>query len=114
MLGSRISLLRWRAGISQADLADRLHVSPSAVGMYEQGRREPPSSILIALSREFNVTVDYLLTGHICSQKDANAMSDLVMNALGQASSRQNHCVKECLAILIALKLMDQKANWTT
>jgi transcriptional regulator with XRE-family HTH domain len=49
--------------MTQAALAKRLGVSPSAVGMYEQGRREPSYDILIALSREFDVTIDYLITG---------------------------------------------------
>lgn len=63
MLSTQIKELRRRKGWSQAELARRLHISPSAVGMYEQGRREPSIEILIALSREFNVTIDYLVTG---------------------------------------------------
>ncbi len=63
MLGIRIALARKRMGISQAQLAKRLHISPSAVGMYEQGRREPPADVLVALSAELDVSIDYLLTG---------------------------------------------------
>lgn len=63
ILGSRIAALRKSAGLSQAALASRIGVSPSAIGMYEQGRREPSGDLLIALSRQFNVSVDYLLTG---------------------------------------------------
>ena len=40
MLGTRIAALRREAGLSQAELAQRLQVSPSALGMYEQERRE--------------------------------------------------------------------------
>ena len=64
MLGQRIALQRKKLGISQADLAQRLCISPSAVGMYEQGRREPSNAILIDLSKELHVSIDYLLTGH--------------------------------------------------
>lgn len=63
MLGTQIALLRQKAGLSQRQLAERLHLSSSAVGMYEQGRRHPSLDILIALAREFGVTVDYLITG---------------------------------------------------
>ena len=38
MRGARIAALRRQAGMSQAELARLLGVSPSAVGMYEQGR----------------------------------------------------------------------------
>lgn len=66
MLSKQITLLRRGNGWSQAELARRLHISSSAIGMYEQGRREPSIRILIALSKEFNVTVDYLITGNFC------------------------------------------------
>ena len=73
MLSSRIASLRCKAGLSQAALANRLGVSPSAVGMYEQGRREPSGDLLIALANIFQVSTDYLLTGreHISSPRDA-------------------------------------------
>ena len=63
MMGARIAALRRDAGWSQAELGKRLRVSASAVGMYEQGRREPSADTLVTLSRTFGVTVDYLLTG---------------------------------------------------
>ena len=63
MLGSRIAALRMKMGWSQAELARRLHISPSAVGMYEQGRREPPAQTLVKLARIFSVSTEYLLTG---------------------------------------------------
>lgn len=64
MLGKRIAVLRRSLGLSQSALAKRLGVSPSAVGMYEQGRREPSVDTLVRLSRIFDVTTDYLLTGN--------------------------------------------------
>lgn len=65
MLNKRIAELRKKQGWSQTELARRLHISPSAVGMYEQGRREPPLDVLIAISEEFAVTLDYLIAGKI-------------------------------------------------
>ena len=49
MLGARIAVLRRAKGWNQSDLAKQLGVSSSAVGMYEQGRREPSLSPLWAL-----------------------------------------------------------------
>ena len=63
MLGERIGALRRARGFSQAELAGRLGISPSAMGMYEQGRREPAVQIIIALARELEVSTDFLLTG---------------------------------------------------
>ena len=63
MLGLQIAFLRKKAGLSQQQLAERLHLSGSAVGMYEQGRRQPSCDILVALSLEFGVTLEYLMIG---------------------------------------------------
>ena len=63
MLGERISALRRARGLSQAELANRLGISASAMGMYEQGRREPSIQILVRLSQELEVSTDFLLTG---------------------------------------------------
>ncbi len=63
MLGTRIATLRHAAGLSQRELAAALCVSTSTIGMYEQGRREPSIDRVIALSRLFGVSTDYLLTG---------------------------------------------------
>ena len=63
MLGERISALRRTRGMSQAELAGRLGISASAMGMYEQGRREPSLQTVVDLARELNVSIDFLLTG---------------------------------------------------
>ena len=63
MFGMRIALLRASNGWSQAELARRIGVSASAVGMYEQGRREPSLDLVVRLANELGVTTDYLLIG---------------------------------------------------
>ena len=44
-------------------MAKELSVSPSTIGMYEQGRRIPALDTLISMARLFNVSLDYLVTG---------------------------------------------------
>ena len=70
MLGLRIAALRKSRGWSQAELAERLRISPSAVGMYEQGRREPSLELLVELTKVFSVTADFLLTGAAVAETD--------------------------------------------
>ena len=74
MLGMRIALLRASNSWSQAELARRIGVSASAVGMYEQGRREPPLDLVVRLAREFGVTTDYLLVGSSLCADSASGM----------------------------------------
>lgn len=53
--------LRERKGITQSALSKIMQVSPSTVGMWEQGRREPDYDNLKKLANLFDVTIDYLL-----------------------------------------------------
>ena len=61
MLGTRIKLLREELGLKQEDLAKKLSVSPSAIGMYERNLREPNNELILKIANFFNVSVDYLL-----------------------------------------------------
>ena len=70
MLGIRIMRLRTERGMSQGQLAEKLHFSASTVGMYEQGRRTPGIDALIALAEVFHVSLDYLITGAEFSSTD--------------------------------------------
>lgn len=63
MLPQRITALRKKTGLSQAQLAKALNISASAIGMYEQGRRAPNLDILVSMSRVFHVSLDYLVSG---------------------------------------------------
>ena len=55
--------LRIDQNLTQAEMARKLGISRSAVGMYEQGKREPDFETLEAIADYFNVTLDYLRTG---------------------------------------------------
>ena len=76
MLGLRIAILRLTKGWSQVELARRIGVSASAIGMYEQGRRAPSLGLLVRLAEEFGTTTDYLLMGEI-SASDPPATPEL-------------------------------------
>ena len=65
----RLEELRVAKGLSQAELANLIDVSPSTIGMYEQGRRFPEVNTLMKLADFFNVPIDYLL-GRECQPGD--------------------------------------------
>lgn len=73
MIAGRLRELRRLKGITQAQLAAQLEVSPSTIGMYEQGRREPDHGTLARLCSIFQVSSDFFITtGGTCEQKDLN------------------------------------------
>lgn len=61
IFGTRLKKLRTEQGYTQKELATLLGVSPSTVGMYEQGRREPENYVLTLMCRLLNTTPDYLI-----------------------------------------------------
>lgn len=111
MLGARIAALRRGAGFSQAELAQRLSISPSAVGMYEQGRREPSVDILVRMARLFHVSTDYLLTGQPADDREEQAAGQAWLESLSRlegAMNRRGRCFsRQELAVLFAAMLME-------
>ena len=112
MLGQRIALLRRQAGMSQAELASRMGVSASAVGMYEQGRREPSVEGLIALSDILQVSTDYLLTGKITDEGQLRTLSALLEDKILETERRlesrgRKPFTRQELAALFAAILME-------
>lgn len=55
--------IRKKKGLSQQKVAMDLNISREALSYYENGKRNPDVSMLIAISKYFNVSIDYLITG---------------------------------------------------
>ena len=110
MLGARIAALRRDKGWSQSQLAHRLKISSSAVGMYEQGRREPSAELLVAMAAEFGVSTDFLLTGKP-SAMDTVDVTRLLESRLEAARKRLSHRAESFnsqeLAVLLAAMLLE-------
>jgi transcriptional regulator with XRE-family HTH domain len=111
MLGARIAALRRAAGWNQAELAQRLQISSSAVGMYEQGRREPSADILVRMARVLGVSVDYLLTG-TPGTEEATALDAMLRDRITSADRRLEQRTdrpfsRQELAVLFAAMLME-------
>ena len=62
-IGSFIALLRKEQGLSQQELAQRLHVTNKAVSKWETGRSLPDGAIMGPLASYLGITVDELLAG---------------------------------------------------
>lgn len=70
MVGMRIAQLRRENNMTQRDLAAALNLSPSAIGMYEQGRRQPSADLIVEICQTFSVSTQWLLTGRPYTGKD--------------------------------------------
>lgn len=61
MLCDRIRQLREANGLSQAELARRMDVTRSSVNAWESGLSAPTTQYVVALTKIFHVSADYLL-----------------------------------------------------
>lgn len=60
-LGKRLKIARINSNLSRRQVAERVDVSESAIGLYETEVRQPSLRILIKLAYLYNVTTDCLL-----------------------------------------------------
>ncbi|MCR4564121.1 MAG: XRE family transcriptional regulator [Clostridiales bacterium] len=66
MFSDELKKLRNQKGLSQAQLADKLNVAASTIGMWESGKREPRDYETLELIADFfNVNMDALLSGSL-------------------------------------------------
>lgn len=112
MLGLRIAVLRRSYGWSQKELAQKLGVCASTIGMYEQGRREPAVDVLVRLSSLFGVTTDYLLTGKTQDQTEAKVVDAALAKTIEEADERlvkrdRRPFTRDELTVLFAAMMLD-------
>lgn len=97
----RLRTLRTKKKITQKEVADRLGISESAYGYYEQGRRQPPQESYGILAELFDVSLDYLILGseHTIDEKLRDVMSDpyamLMFNDFPTASEEDKKMLLE-------------------
>lgn len=82
--------LRLSSELTQAEMAEKLGISRSTIGMYETGAREPDFETLEKIADFFNVDTDYLLgrtdkttllpetIGHYYLNDDAREMAEFM------------------------------------
>jgi transcriptional regulator with XRE-family HTH domain len=75
----RLKKLRKDKGITQAKLAELLHLTDKAISKWESGEGNPDIGSLPAIAEIFDVSVDYLLTGKR-PEKNQLVMDGLLFN----------------------------------
>lgn len=61
MIGLR--KIRKEKKLNQQKVAMALHISRESLSYYENGKREPSLALLVQMSKYFNVSIHYLITG---------------------------------------------------
>ena len=91
--------LRTKKGLSQTQLATKLWLNKSIISAYENEQRSPSLDVLIKLSYEFNVSMEYLLGIERDKILDISGLNDeqvTVINSLVELlrNEHKNHTTK--------------------
>ena len=91
--------LRTKKGLSQTQLATKLWLNKSIISAYENEQRSPSLDVLIKLSYEFNVSMEYLLGIERDKILDISGLNDeqvTVINSLVELlrNENKNHTTK--------------------
>lgn len=105
MVNNRIRILRKEMGLTQAELGDKLNVIKQTISSWETGVSNPSNDALLAMSKIFGVSVDYLLgIDHPENMSVLDLQSDADQLTPKEKSLLQafNQCSDECQNYLIA------------
>ena len=76
-IGTRIRNLRKAMGMTQNELASKVGVSTSSIGMYERGERSVDIEMLVKIGRVFSVSTDSLLGLEEISAEPTDILSEM-------------------------------------
>lgn len=71
MIGEKIARARKKMSLSQAQLAERLFISPQAVGKWERGESVPDIMMIHRLSKILEVDLNYFSEGPVSEEPEA-------------------------------------------
>ncbi|MFC7788937.1 helix-turn-helix domain-containing protein [Microbacterium sp. MAHUQ-60] len=121
-IGRRIRQLRTERGMTLEQLATLIDRAPSQLSMFETGKREPKLTLLQAIARALDTTIDALLAGEPLDERSTmeialeRAMKGQTFRTLGIAPFRIAKSVpSEALTAMLALhgeieRLRDERA----
>ncbi|MCX7922246.1 MAG: helix-turn-helix domain-containing protein [Clostridia bacterium] len=70
-LGKRIRSIRQNLNMTQAELAERINVTPAYIGQIERGERKFTIETLVDIANTLMVSVDFLLRDSMSNNKNS-------------------------------------------
>jgi len=109
---SRLKELRFEADLSLAQLSLILKMTPSALGNYENDRRQPSFDTLIKVSDYFNVSTDYLLgRSDFKNPYEVTKYEDTLSDA---TTLKNKKAIQDFLEIISNIEILDTEDNLKT
>lgn len=88
-LGQEIAELRKQNNMTQAEVADALHISYQAVSKWERGESFPDITLLPKIAELFQISIDHLLGNAYSTKADETVKTDQNMDEAAQQGINQ-------------------------
>ncbi|NLN47730.1 MAG: helix-turn-helix domain-containing protein [Clostridiales bacterium] len=106
MFSENLKNLRKEKGLSQEELAERLHIVRQTISKWEKGLSVPDADILIRIAEIFETSVSTLLGDTVVASNDRNIVAQKLeqLNALlAEKNKRSRRIWKAVTIILISI-----------
>lgn len=103
MFNENLRNLRKQKGLSQEELAERLHVVRQTVSKWEKGLSVPDADLLIRIAEIFETSVSTLLGDTVEPSEDKNIIAQKLeqLNALLAEKNRRSRRIWKVVAIIL-------------
>lgn len=103
MFNDNLKILRKEKGLSQEELAERLHVVRQTVSKWEKGLSVPDADFLIRISEIFETSVSTLLGDTVEPSADNNIVAQKLgqLNILLAEKNRRSRRIWKAVAIIL-------------
>ncbi len=103
MFANNLKTLRKMRGLSQEELAIRLHVVRQTISKWEKGLSVPDADVLICLADEFDVSVSKLLGAPIEDETEINAVAEQLSRINEQLAikNRRSRRIWQIIALIL-------------
>jgi len=103
MFGENLRNLRKQKGLSQEELAERLHIVRQTVSKWEKGLSVPDADLLIRIAEIFETSVSTLLGGTVDLSEDKNIIAQKLeqLNALLAEKNRRSRRIWKAVTIIL-------------
>lgn len=108
-----LQLIRKEKQLSQEELAEKIGVSRQAISKWEQGSGYPETEKLLILSRELNVSLDYLMLGEIGHDTGEKLTPQNIITPTGKIAIRSydGKSIINCYKVLASRVMFKARAD---
>ncbi len=104
--GEKIKELRIKNKLTQQDFADKFFVTRQAVSRWEQGKSIPSIDVIELIAKEFDVSIDYLVSDEDELEKKEDVVEKENIDSSINHSKKYNHHFKIAFYSILAMLII--------